>query len=352
MRMSESALRPASREAQGSILILVLWILFFLAALTVAIGTHVSATMIAAERLWDRAISRSLADAGAHVALAQVMGHTNAWDGIADEAWNRDASIFAKIPVGEAVCDVYFLTEDTKGSVVTNAGVIGEDGKLNVNMVAKDESMAVALANLVAGIGKRKAGQADQLVAAIQDWIDEDDEMLTAGAESGYYASLSPSYTCANGPMQTLAELRMVRGMTGSLYAQLVPYLTVYGGGNVNLNCATEPVLVALARACASEHHDVDTCEALASKIVRFQRAGNTFQEADSDVIRNQLKEFEALSGEEDGLFVKMMGSLTVRSKAFRGVSAGIAEDGNGPEISVEFVCDAEAGQFVYWREF
>jgi len=352
MRMSESALRPASRDVQGSILILVLWILFFLAALTVAIGTHVSATMLAAERLWDRATSRSLAEAGAHVALAQAVGHTNAWDGITDEAWNRDASVFTEISVGESVCGVYFLTEEMRGSVVTNAGVIGEGGKLNVNTIAEDENMAAALAHLVASIGKRKAEQADQLVAAIRDWVDEDDEMLTAGAESGYYASLSPSYTCANGPMQTLAELRMVRGMTGSLYAQLVPYLTVYGGGNINLNCATEPVLVALARACATEHHDEDTCEALASKIVRFQRAGNTFKEADSDVIRDQLKEFEALSGEEDGLFVRMMGSLTVRSKAFRGVSAGITGDGGAPEISVEFVCDAEDGQFLYWREF
>ena len=350
--MNDPAFRPPSRDTQGSVLILVLWILFFLAALTVAIGTHVSATMIAAERLWNRAISRTLAEAGAQVALAEMMGHTNTWDGIADEGWNRDESIFSAIPVGDAVCDVYFLTEETKGGVVTNVGVIGEDGKLNVNMAAKDENMAAALAHLVAAIGKRKAGQADQLVAAILDWIDEDDEMLTAGAESGYYAGLSPSYTCANGPMKTLAELRMVRGMNGSLYAQLMPYLTVYGGGNVNLNCASEPVLVALASACASEHHDMDTCEALASKLVRFQRAGNTFQEADSAVIRNQLKEFETLSGEEDGLFVKMMGSITVRSRAFRGISSGITEDEAGPGMLVEFVCDAQAGRFVYWREF
>jgi hypothetical protein len=318
----------------------------------VAIGTHVSTTMIAAERLWDRTVSRSLAEAGAQMALAQVVGHTNVWDGMADGAWNRDKSLFTDQPVGEAVCSVSFLTVEAKGNVVTNAGVIGEDGKLNVNRVAKDENMSRALANLVTAVGGRNAGQADQLVAAIQDWVDENDEMLTAGAESGYYAGLSPSYACANGPMRTLAELRMVKGMSGSLYARLVPYLTVYGGGNVNLNCASEPVLVALALGCASEYHDEETCESLASKIVRFQRAGNAFQEADSAVIRNQLKEFEPLSGEEDGLFLKMMGSLTVRSTAFRGLSSGIVEGGDSPEVAVEFVCDAEARQFVYWREF
>jgi type II secretory pathway component PulK len=344
--------KSSSRNDQGSILILVLWVLFFLAALTVAIGTHVSSTMIAAERLWDRAVSRSLAESGAQLALAQVIGHTNVWDGIADDAWNRDESLFVGQPVGEAVCNVSFLTVEAKGSVVTNAGVIGEDGKLNVNMIVKDENMSRALANLVTAIGKRNAGQADQLVAAIQDWIDEDDEMLTVGAESGYYAGLSPSYACANGPMRTLAELRMVKGMSGSLYAQLIPYLTVYGGGNVNLNCASEPVLVALAQGCASAHHDVETCESLASKIVRFQRAGNAFQEADSSEIRDQLKEFEPLSGEEDGLFLKMMGSLTVRSTAFRGIASGVVKDGESPEVSVAFVCDAKAGQFVYWREF
>ncbi len=339
---------PQSRES-GSILILVLWVLFFLAALTVAIGTHVTTRMMAAERLWSRTVSRSLAEAGAQLALAEAVGHTNAWDGIMDSAWNRDEDLFTDREVGQAACTVFFYTVEQTDVVVTNAGIIGEEGKLNVNMVVRDETMGRALANLVATVGERNAEQAGQLVASIQDWVDDDDEMLTSGAESGYYSGLSSSYSCANGPMRSMAELRMVKGMDVELYARLVPYLTVYGSGNINLNCATEPVIVALALACAGEDADVDACESLARKIVEFQK-GYGFRTDDD--IKNPPEDLELTHIERTLYGYISPGNLGISSTAFRGISSGVDDDGEHLEMSVEFVCDANDGQFVYWREF
>ena len=43
-----------------------------------------------------------------------------------------------------------------------------------------------------------------------------------------------------------LDELRHVRGMTPSLYARAAPFLTLVGSGQINLNSAPEPVLLAL----------------------------------------------------------------------------------------------------------
>ncbi len=336
---------------RGSVLILVLWVLFFLAALTVAVGAHVSSAVMAGERFWSRCETRALAEAGAHLALAQVVAQTNAWDGVG-VGWNVDEDTFRDREVGDGTFSVYSETVDGWGLIVTNMGVIGEDGKLNVNMISKSEPTKQALLGMLTTIGKLNAGEAQAIVAAIEDWIDADDEILTGGAESGYYSSLSPAYLCANGPMKGMAELRMVKGMSSDLYARLAPHVTVYGGGLVNINCASESVLTVLAEACAADHHDVESCGTLAAKIVRFQQAGNAFETSDAREIRRQLSAFESLSGDEDGIFLRMMGSITVKSQAFRGVSTGMADGERRDTASVEFVCDTETSDFVYWREW
>ncbi len=122
------------------------------------------------------------------------------------------------------------------------------------------------------------------LVNCLQDWIDtRDDEAVTgiSGAESNYYLSLDPPYTCTNGPFTHISELFLVKGITRSLFdgttinsedievkpenhtgsSNLVPeeLITVHGlltddsaqekyqfSGRVNINTAPEAVLRAL----------------------------------------------------------------------------------------------------------
>lgn len=60
-------------------------------------------------------------------------------------------------------------------------------------------------------------GMTEETADAILDWIDEDDDQRQSGAEAGYYGELQPSYGPRNGPIETLAELLMVRGVTPEL---------------------------------------------------------------------------------------------------------------------------------------
>lgn len=55
------------------------------------------------------------------------------------------------------------------------------------------------------------------VVAAMIDWRDEDNAVSPGGAEAEYYLSLQPSYLPRNGPLPTLRELLMVRGVTPEL---------------------------------------------------------------------------------------------------------------------------------------
>ena len=278
------------------------------------------------------------------------LGQTNSWDGLAEDAWNRAENEFSDVSVGNGLCSITFLTVSSDGTSVTNVGVIGEDGKFNLNTILETEESKAVLRALIESKGELESRAAEMLVAAIEDWIDDNDEMLTGGAESGYYASQSPSYRCANGQMRSISELRMIKGVSRELFARLVPYVTVYGAGHVNMNCAPEPVIAALAQAYASGTVDADVCESLAEKIGEFRRSGGGFRTDDD--IRNPPEEL-GLTGVERGLLRRMASGLEISSTAFRGISSGTVGVGDRSEMSVEFVFDTRNdGAFVYWHEF
>ncbi len=84
---------------------------------------------------------------------------------------------------------------------------------------------------------------ARDIVDAIVDWIDKDDKESDYGAESNYYRALDPPYECRNGPVETVEELLLVKGVTPALLfgngkkRGLADFVTVYGDdGRMNIN--------------------------------------------------------------------------------------------------------------------
>jgi type II secretory pathway component PulK len=60
-------------------------------------------------------------------------------------------------------------------------------------------------------------GMTDDVADAILDWLDEDDEPREYGAELEYYSTLNPPYATKNGPIETVEELLLVKGVTPQL---------------------------------------------------------------------------------------------------------------------------------------
>jgi len=101
------------------------------------------------------------------------------------------------------------------------------------------------------------------LVDALIDWTDQDDNPRPAGAESAYYQSLKPAYRAANEQLQSLADLRLIKGFTPDIVDRLSRYVTVYppeGGVPINLNTADPLVIQAL---------DPDITQSIAMEIVQ-----------------------------------------------------------------------------------
>jgi len=88
--------------------------------------------------------------------------------------------------------------------------------------------------------------EADRITQAILDWRDEDDLPRINGGEREQYLDERRAVLPTDTDFNDLDELRHVAGMTPELYARARPYLTLIGSGDVNLNAAPEPVLLAI----------------------------------------------------------------------------------------------------------
>jgi general secretion pathway protein K len=137
------------------------------------------------------------------------------------------------------------------GDGLLSAQIEDERGKLNVNDLATN--LGDDLQRNAKILRFRRLFELLQikpdLVDALIDWVDQDEIPQPAGAESLYYQSLKPPYRAANVPLQSLGDLRLVKGFTPEIVERLSRYVTVYpdtGGAAVNLNTADPLVIQAL----------------------------------------------------------------------------------------------------------
>jgi general secretion pathway protein K len=167
------------------------------------------------------------------------------------------------------------ITNYPIGDGMLNAKIEDERGKLNLNDLAVSGDPIIKKAKV--GRVKRLFELVQinpDLVDAIVDWVDTDDQPEPSGAESIYYQSLRPPYRAANAPLQTYLELRLIKGMTPEILAKLSKLVTVYpleGQSKVNLNTADPLVIQAL---------DPGITQSVAADIIQ-SRPYKTIQELD-----------------------------------------------------------------------
>lgn len=142
--------------------------------------------------------------------------------------------------------------------------IMDHSGRLQINSllrkeeegwVVNEEQRKVWMNLLVVEEFELGEEEAANILEAIIDWIDDDDDPSGfGGAESSYYTGLEASYEPRNGPMEFVEELLLVRGVTPELYygeddiPGLATLVTPHGrDGRININTADPFVLGALA---------------------------------------------------------------------------------------------------------
>src|SRR5262249_29843175 len=129
--------------------------------------------------------------------------------------------------------------------------IVDEERKLGINKLFNtqtrepDQQFAAILTRLLAN-----AGLSPALVPILIDWLDPDSIESDGGAEADYYLRLIPPYEPRNGPMPTIGDLRMLKGMDDFTFLRLSRYLTTMqeapGPCCINANTASPEVLAAL----------------------------------------------------------------------------------------------------------
>lgn len=99
----------------------------------------------------------------------------------------------------------------------------------------------------------KNQGLENKLIQAITDWIDEDLNTTTPdGAEDGYYLNLEKPYHTANVPLQSISELRLIKGFEDSetyfkINEPLCAFIPVTEEVAININTASVEVLKSLS---------------------------------------------------------------------------------------------------------
>ena len=208
-----------SRSRPGVVLVIVLVAVALLSLSALSFANLMLAERNAAQLHGRRAQCRALADSGLEVAKHLL---TLTADELQEAGGQYDNS--------QRLRGVLVVDDDNprnRGRFSMIAPNVKDGSLAGVRYGFEDESTrlnlnTLSLADQAVENGGRALllalpGMTEEIADAILDWLDEDDEPREFGAEADYYSGLSPPYAPKNGPLDTIEELLLVRGVTPEL---------------------------------------------------------------------------------------------------------------------------------------
>jgi type II secretory pathway component PulK len=184
---------PMKTQPQGSVLIVVIWIVLILASLILVLAHTIRVEAVAA----TNHVSQVKAEAIANGAIQYVFAKLSEQD--------SSVSYNANPHEPQKVGDGYFwiLRPNLSDERNYDFGLMDEAGKVNLNSNSPQEllEMLLKLPNMTA-----------ELANSIIDWQDEDQDVSAGGAEGEYYLLLPNPYQCKNAPLETIEEVLLIKG--------------------------------------------------------------------------------------------------------------------------------------------
>jgi len=179
----------ARRKNKGLVIIAVLWMVVVLMVLSAILGrkSRIDAKVCMARM--EAVRCKWACRAGIERAMAVMNEDETENDSLLD-VWSNNPEDLNDVMLEQCVFSVR---------------VIDESSKLDINTATKEQLLG--LPDMV-----------EEIADAIIDWRDSDDVPSGAGAESGYYESLTYGYMARNGPFRTLRELLLVKDVTEELF--------------------------------------------------------------------------------------------------------------------------------------
>ncbi|MBF0470005.1 MAG: type II secretion system minor pseudopilin GspK [Gammaproteobacteria bacterium] len=175
--------------------------------------------------------------------------------------------------------------ERVEGGVLGVELVLDLESRFNPNNLIQGEQMVPVRMEILQRLLQQIEVE-PELVDALGDWIDPDQETRFNGAEDLYYQGLERPYRTADGPMVSLSELRLIRGVDSESYQKLLLWLMPLPSGSVlNVNWAGAELLQAL-------HPEIGSGEA---ELIIERRRQEPFESVEA--FNNYIKSLPAAAG-------------------------------------------------------
>lgn len=238
---------------RGVALILVILMISVIVALTLQLNVSSRAQIYESANLSDGIKVLYIAKSGIYGGAAVLSQDSNSFDSL-NENW-------AKIESQSEQSRSLF----TEGYFKLH--IEDESGKIQINRLISGNEYNPAVKGLLTRLlslpeYKLSSAEISEIIDSIKDWLDQDDTVTGADAESAYYQHLGRSYNAKNGPMESLEEMLLIKGITRALFygkddrPGISGFLTLNGSGRININTAPKMVLRALASGITEEMVD------------------------------------------------------------------------------------------------
>jgi type II secretory pathway component PulK len=209
-----SVRKPAKRRAVVLIAVLVVVVLLSLAGYQYL--DMMTSEYKASHNAHRVVQARGFADSGIHYAAAMLADPENYVNELGSNPWSNPA-LFQDVSIqgDNGLMGKFSLIappDPEDGDSSQNLfGVSDESAKFNLNALMKLDPSGEAAYNVL----MKLPNMTEDIADAIIDWMDPDSEVRTAGAENDQYTGLG--YRCKNGPLDSVDELLLVRGVTPAL---------------------------------------------------------------------------------------------------------------------------------------
>jgi general secretion pathway protein K len=247
-------LKAYLKDQRGFALLLTILIISMIVPFTLQFNTFMRSELYGAANLRDGIQLDHIARSGFHVALAVLYEDAleTKFDSL-QEYWADPLTFSPASQFDEGRFEV--RVKDLSGRIPINK-LIDKAGKV-------DKKQRELLERFFsADEFDLEPEDVGDILDAMTDWLDPDNEVTKFGAEDSHYQALEKPYACKNGPMEFLDELLLVKGITRELFygeegrQGISSYLTTQGQGLININTADPLVLRSL-----SEHMDQEIVE-------------------------------------------------------------------------------------------
>ena len=232
------------KSRRGMVLIFALWVLGILTILAVSVAAGIRQKIFLVARLDERSRMNYLLQAAVkktsgYIHLQMEVSAFEFTPAVKMNLFNN-ARELSQIDLGYDTAGVGYVPPWGNDASL-RWGVIDEESKINLNRT--DE---VILKNLLSNALLLRDEDATKLSRALLDWRQNGESELTGFYSDDYYSNLQYPYPKKNTNYESLDEILLVKGMDKQRYDKLINYVTVYGGGAVNINTASKEVLLAL----------------------------------------------------------------------------------------------------------